>query len=273
MRWMLTMLMMALPALACAQEAPALATEQAKLSYAMGMDLGSQLKTQAVTIDPAVFARGLKDALAGGKTQLTVDEAKAVISELQKTMAVKQAAVVKAAGEKNKTDGDAFLAANKGKPGVVTLPSGLQYKILTAGTGKKPTASDTVVCQYRGTLIDGKEFDSSYSRNQPATFPVNGVIKGWTEVLQLMAVGIEVAGLHPGQPRVRRPRCGRRDRPECDAHLRDRAGLDQVGPAPSARRERGVARDAASRRWLARPGRVSRGARAGESSARRVRSP
>ena len=92
-------------------------------------------------------------------------------------------------GETNKKDGDAFLAANKTKPGVVTLPSGLQYKILTTGTGPKPTATDSVVCNYRGTLIDGTEFDSSYKRGQPATFPVNGVIKGWTEALQLMPVG------------------------------------------------------------------------------------
>jgi FKBP-type peptidyl-prolyl cis-trans isomerase len=94
-----------------------------------------------------------------------------------------------AAGEANKKDGDAFLAANKGKEGVVTLPSGLQYKILTAGKGPKPTADDSVVCNYRGTLINGTEFDSSYKRGEPATFPVGGVIKGWTEALQLMPVG------------------------------------------------------------------------------------
>ena len=93
------------------------------------------------------------------------------------------------AGDANKKEGEAFLAANKGKDGVVTLPSGLQYKILTAGTGPKPTASDSVVCNYRGTLINGTEFDSSYKRGQPATFPVTGVIKGWTEALQLMPVG------------------------------------------------------------------------------------
>ena len=92
-------------------------------------------------------------------------------------------------GEANQKEGDAFLAANKSKPGVVTLPSGLQYKILTAGAGPKPTAADSVVCNYRGTLINGTEFDSSYKRGQPATFPVSGVIKGWTEALQLMPVG------------------------------------------------------------------------------------
>ncbi len=189
MRWILTMVMIALPVMASAQDAPALKTEKDKLSYAMGMDLGGQLKANAVDIDPALFTEGLRAALAGGKTLLTDAEAKAAISKLQMAMVSKQAAVAKAAGDKNKAEGDAFLAANKAKPGVVTLPSGLQYKILTAGTGKKPTAADTVVCQYRGTTLDGKEFDSSYKSGQPATFPLTKVIKGWTEVLQLMPVG------------------------------------------------------------------------------------
>jgi FKBP-type peptidyl-prolyl cis-trans isomerase FklB len=186
---MLTFVMMLLPAFAAAQEAPALKTEKEKLSYAMGMDLGNQLKTRSVEIDPAIFGRGLADALSGGKTLLTAEEAKTIITELQKAMMARQAEAAKAAGEKNKAEGDAFLAANKAKEGVVALPSGVQYTILTAGTGKMPTAEDTVICQYRGTLIDGKEFDSSYKRGQPATFPVKGVIKGWTEVLQLMPVG------------------------------------------------------------------------------------
>jgi FKBP-type peptidyl-prolyl cis-trans isomerase FklB len=186
---MLTFVMMLLPAFAAAQEAPALKTEKEKLSYAMGMDLGSQLKTRSVEIDPAIFGRGLADALAGSKTLLTAEEAKAIITELQKAMMAKQAEAAKVAGEKNKAEGDAFLAANKAKEGVVALTSGVQYKVLTAGTGKMPTIDDTVVCQYRGTLIDGKEFDSSYTRGQPITFAVKGVIKGWTEVLQLMPVG------------------------------------------------------------------------------------
>ena len=190
MRWMLTFIMTALPALASAQETPALATEKDRLSYAMGMDLGAQLKTRSVEIDPAVFGRGLADALAGGKTLLTEEEAKAVITELQKAMMVKLAAAAKAAAEKNKAEGEAFLAANKAKEGVVTLPSGLQYKILKVGDGRKPTEADTVECQYRGTLVDGTEFDSSYKRGQPATFKVKGgVIPGWTEALLLMPAG------------------------------------------------------------------------------------
>jgi len=189
MRWILTLAVLLTPVLANAQEAPALKTDKEKLSYAMGMDLGGQLKAQAVEIDPNLFAEGLKTVLAGGKTLMTDAEAKAAISQLQLARVAKQTAALQAAGAKNKSEGDAFLAANKSKEGFVTLPSGIQYKILTAGTGKQPTIDDTVVCQYRGTLIDGKEFDSSYKRGQPATFPVKGVIKGWTEVLQLMPVG------------------------------------------------------------------------------------
>jgi FKBP-type peptidyl-prolyl cis-trans isomerase len=136
-----------------------------------------------------VLQQGLEDAMAGGKTLLSEDEARATLTEFQADMRKKMQEKMQAAGETNKKEGAEFLAANKAKEGVVTLPSGLQYKILTAGTGPKPTASDSVVCNYRGTLIDGKEFDSSYKRGQPATFPVSGVIKGWTEALQLMPVG------------------------------------------------------------------------------------
>ena len=189
MRCMLTLLMLALPPLAGAQEAPALTTEKDRLSYAMGMDLGNQLKTRSVEIEPAVFARGLKDALSSGKTLLTEEEAKAVITELQKAMIVKQAEAARLAAEKNKQEGAAFLAANGTKEGVVTLPSGLQYKILTTGAGRQPTLEDTVVCQYRLSLVGGKEVDSSHKRGQPFTIPVKSAIKGWTEVLQLMPVG------------------------------------------------------------------------------------
>ena len=189
MRWILTAAIMLLPAFAAAQEAPALKTDKEKLSYAMGMDLGGQLKAQGVEIDPNLFAEGLKTVLAGGKTLMTDAEAKAAISQLQMARVAQQTAALQASGAKNKSEGDAFLAANKAKDGVVTLPSGVQYKVLSAGTGPKPTLEQTVVCQYRGTLIDGKEFDSSYKRGQPATFPVKGVIKGWAEVLQLMPVG------------------------------------------------------------------------------------
>jgi FKBP-type peptidyl-prolyl cis-trans isomerase len=166
-----------------------LKTQKDKLSYALGMNLGTNLHKETVEVDPAIVLRGLKDALVAAKTLLTEDEARAALTQLQTEVRSKQQEKMKVAGEMNKKEGVEFLAANKSKEGIVILPSGLQYKILTAGTGPKPTASDSVVCNYRGTLISGAEFDSSYKRGQPATFPVNGVIKGWTEALQLMPVG------------------------------------------------------------------------------------
>lgn len=177
------------PPVARTQPAPPLTTQKDKFSYALGMNLGTSLHRQSVPVDPNILLRGLKDALAGGKTALTEDQAKAALTEVQNEMRQKQQAEMQQQGEANKKEGEVFLAANKGKEGIVTLPSGLQYKILTAGTGPKPTSADTVVCNYRGTLINGTEFDSSYKRGQPATFPVSGVIKGWTEALPMMPVG------------------------------------------------------------------------------------
>ncbi|MBZ5663297.1 MAG: FKBP-type peptidyl-prolyl cis-trans isomerase [Acidobacteriia bacterium] len=173
--------------------APALTTRTQKFSYALGMNigtgLGGTLKKQSVEVDWNLVSQGLKDSTGTGKTRLTQEEAQAVLTEVQNEVRKQQQEKVQQAGAANKTDGEAFLAANKSKEGVVTLPSGLQYKILTAGTGPKPTASDSVVCNYRGTLTNGTEFDSSYKRGQPATFGVGQVIKGWTEALQLMPVG------------------------------------------------------------------------------------
>jgi|CZLA01.1.fsa_nt_gi FKBP-type peptidyl-prolyl cis-trans isomerase FklB len=166
--------------------APALTTRKQKFSYALGMDIGSglgaNLKKQSVEVDPNLVSQGLKDSMSGAKTRLTEEEKKAVLTEMQND-------ITKEIADKNKTESEAFLTANKAKDGVVTLPSGLQYKILTAGAGPKPTASDSVVCNYRGTLANGTEFDSSYKRGQPATFGVGQVIKGWTEALQLMPTG------------------------------------------------------------------------------------
>jgi FKBP-type peptidyl-prolyl cis-trans isomerase FklB len=168
---------------------PPLTTQKDKFSYALGMNLGTNLHKQSVPVDPNILARGLKDALAGGKTELTEDQARAALMEVQNDLRKKQQEQMQQAGEANKKEGEAFLAANKSKDGVVTLPSGLQFKILTQGTGPKPAASDSVVCNYRGTLLNGTEFDSSYKRGEPMTFAVGGVIKGWTEALQLMPVG------------------------------------------------------------------------------------
>jgi FKBP-type peptidyl-prolyl cis-trans isomerase FklB len=164
-------------------------TQQQKVSYAIGMNLGRQFKAQSVDINVEMLVQGLRDAMSGGNTAMTDDEARAVMNAFGEELRSKQAANMAQQGEKNAKEGEAFLAANKTKEGVVTLPSGLQYKVLKEGTGPKPALTDTVVCHYRGTLIDGTEFDSSYKRNEPAKFPVNGVIKGWTEALQLMPVG------------------------------------------------------------------------------------
>jgi FKBP-type peptidyl-prolyl cis-trans isomerase len=176
-----------------AAAAPALTTRKDKFSYALGMNIGSGyklgLEKQSVEFDASLIAQGVKDALSGAKTRMTEDEAKAVLTEVQTEINKQRQEKMKEAAAKNKTEGEAFLAANKSKEGVVTLPSGLQYKILTAGIGPKPTASDQVVCNYRGTLINGTEFDSSYKSGKPATFGVSQVIKGWTEALQLMPVG------------------------------------------------------------------------------------
>jgi FKBP-type peptidyl-prolyl cis-trans isomerase len=166
-----------------------LKTQKEKFSYALGMNIGNGMHRQGVEIDPNILARGIKDALAGRKSLLTDEEARTVVMQVQNEVRQKQQEKAQAAGATNKKEGDEFLTANKTKPGVVTLPSGLQYKVLTQGTGPKPAATDSVVCNYRGTLINGKEFDSSYKGGKPLTFPVDGVIKGWTEALQLMPVG------------------------------------------------------------------------------------
>lgn len=160
-----------------------------KVSYAIGLDVGNAMKKQSIDIDTDIFVKGFKDALSGGKKLMTDDEIRETMTAFSREMADKQKETMNKLAEKNKQEGDAFLAENKKKDGVKTLPSGLQYKVVTEGTGKTPKAGDTVTVNYRGTLIDGTEFDSSFKRGQPATFPVNGVIKGWTEALQLMKEG------------------------------------------------------------------------------------
>ncbi len=179
------------PATTRSASALALKTQKEKESYALGLKVGSDLKRQGVSeaVDPAIAARGFKDAMAGSKPALTEDEESAALMQLQTEVMGKRQAKAQQEGAAARKEGYAFLAANKAKEGVVTLPSGLEYKILTEGTGPKPTQNDTVTCNYRGTLLNGTEFDSSYKRGHPETFPVSGVIKGWTEALQLMPVG------------------------------------------------------------------------------------
>ena len=177
-----------------------LKTQKDKFSYALGMNVGAglhgQLQKQELDVDPAILIRAFRDAFTSGKTLLTEDQAKTILTaaqadyrkKAQENQAALQAKTTEEAAVNKKT-GDAFLAENKTKDGVITLPSGMQYKILQEGGGPKPASTDTVVCNYKGTLLDGTEFDSSYKRGQPVTFPVTGVIKGWTEALQMMPVG------------------------------------------------------------------------------------
>ena len=182
-----------------AQDAPTLKDQKEKISYIIGMDIGTNFKRQSIDIDPDILGRGIRDGLSGAKPLLSEQEAKEVLAVFEKVMVAKQEEVRKALGEKNKKEGEAFLAENKVKQGVTTTPSGLQYKVIKPGTGKKPKASDTVTVNYRGTLIGGTEFDSSYRRGKPATFPVNGVIPGWTEALQLMEEGAKMELVIPSR--------------------------------------------------------------------------
>ena len=166
-----------------------LKTLQDSVSYSIGMDIGKNLKGQMIDVNPDALAQALKDLNGDGKPMLTDAQARSAMMAFQTQMMATHAEKMKAAGEKNKKDGEVFLAENKKKEGVVTLPSGLQYKVLTIGNGKKPRATDKVTLNYRGVLIDGTEFDNSYKRGEPAVFPVNGIIKGLSEALQLMPVG------------------------------------------------------------------------------------
>ncbi len=170
-----------------ADEGP-LKTTKDKVSYTLGMNLGKQLKQSDVEIDLSLYTQGVKDALAG-KPLVTEEQAREIMTAFQQEIQTKRTEKQKVEGEANKKAGEAFLAENKKKEGVTTTASGLQYKIETKGTGKLAGSNDTVSCHYRGTLIDGTEFDSSYKRGEPAKFPVLGVIKGWTEALQMMPVG------------------------------------------------------------------------------------
>ncbi len=181
---------------ASAAEAPVPKTEQEKASYAIGVELGKGVRLQRVDVDADLVVKGLKDALSGGPFLLDDDQLRKGLATYKSEVRLKQietrqklAGAARTAPEDNRKAGDTFLAANREKEGVVTLPSGLQYKILKAGDGRKPLETDTIECQYRGTLIDGTEFDSSYRTGMPATFRVAAVIPGWKQALLLMPVG------------------------------------------------------------------------------------
>ncbi len=172
-----------------AQESTQLKDEKDKVSYSIGLDIGSTFKKQNMDISLDALNAGLKDAVSGKKPLLNEEQVKETMTAYSKVMMEKQAAAAKEAAAKNGAEGEKFLSENKSKEGVKTTSSGLQYKVLKEGSGPTPKETDTVVTHYRGTLIDGKEFDSSLARNEPATFPVNRVIKGWTEALQMMKEG------------------------------------------------------------------------------------
>jgi FKBP-type peptidyl-prolyl cis-trans isomerase FklB len=167
-----------------------LQSKQDSLSYSIGVNVGKSLKRDSIGISPEAFLRGVMDARSDSSQWLMPEkEVQQTIMSFQAEMRAKQVEASKALGEKNLKEGEAFLAQNAKKPGVVTTASGLQYRVITPGKGKMPKANATVTTNYRGRLLDGTEFDSSYKRGQPATFPLNGVIKGWTEALQMMKVG------------------------------------------------------------------------------------
>lgn len=162
-----------------------------KISYIIGRDMAANFQKQGLEVDPELFLQGFKEALAGQKSSLSQDDVQSAMMELQQLMASRQntGAGSSRQGEINQQEGEAFLAENKKQTGVVTLPSGLQYQVLNQGSGKSPSKTDSVTTHYHGTLLDGTVFDSSYERGEPATFPVNGVIAGWTEALQKMKEG------------------------------------------------------------------------------------
>lgn len=166
-----------------------LKSQKDKMSYIIGVDLGKNFQKQEIEIDADILAQGIKDGISGGKLLLTEQEVRETVAGFQTDMGAKQMELAKKRGEQNKKEGEAFLAANQKKEGVKTLPSGLQYKVMKAGSGNSPKLADEVTVHYRGTLIDGTEFDSSYRRGKPEALPVSGVIPAWTEALQLMKVG------------------------------------------------------------------------------------
>ena len=192
-QFMKTSPLIAAASIALASLAPAAQTElkdqKDKVSYSIGLDIGTTLKRQLIDVNAELLNKGIQDGLSGNKALLTDEQMKETMATFQKDMMAKQAAAKKETGEKNAAEGKKYLAENKAKEGVKTTASGLQYKVLKDGTGPSPKATDTVKVNYRGTTIDGTEFDSSYKRGEPATFPVNRVIKGWTEALQLMKAG------------------------------------------------------------------------------------
>ena len=179
---------LALPLAGC-NKTSSMKSDDQKISYGIGLDIGRSMKQRGIDIDPNAVASGIKDGQSGAKPKFSIEEIQQVMMAKQQQIVAEREKEGAVAATKNQADGQKFLADNKAKAGVKTTASGLQYEVVTEGKGKKPTPTSTVTVNYKGTLTDGTEFDSSYKRNEPATFPVNGVIKGWTEGLQLMSEG------------------------------------------------------------------------------------
>jgi FKBP-type peptidyl-prolyl cis-trans isomerase FklB len=189
-RWVAVVGIVLLAAQASAGETPALKTQKERTSYGIGVDSARNFQRLGLDLDLEVLIRAMRDVYGGGKLLMSEEDLRAVKSAYRDELRAKQAEAGKRTAEENKKAGAAFLAENRGKEGVVTLPSGLQYRILTAGDGRKPTDADSVECHYRGTLLDGTEFDSSYGKERPAKFTLRrGIIDGWREALKLMPAG------------------------------------------------------------------------------------
>ena len=172
-----------------AGEKTEISTENDRVSYSIGHQIGGDFKRQGVQLNPDLLVRGIQDAMKGSKPLMTEQEMRKTLLDLKKKIVTAQREEMKMAAEKNLAEGKKFLEANAKKEGVKTLPSGLQYRVIKEGAGTSPKKTDTVTVNYKGTLIDGTEFDSSYRRGKPAIFRVDGVIAGWTEGLQLMKPG------------------------------------------------------------------------------------
>ena len=206
----------------------AITTDAQRMGYSLGASMGRQFRNDKLQVDADALAKGVREGFTADKLALTDEEVAAGMQQLQKTHTERMQAEQKAAADKNLAEGEAFLKENATKEGVVTTESGLQYKIVTAGEGPKPSAEDVVKVHYRGTLIDGTEFDSSYKRGEPVTFPVGGVIPGWVEALQLMPVGSKWELYIPSGPGLRPRRRRRPDRTELDAEVRSGTPVDRA---------------------------------------------
>ncbi len=189
LKWMMILAVLCPVSLVGAQETQVLKTEQDKVNYGIGVGMAKNLQRQGVEVDVDLVVRGLRDALSGKKLLMSDEELQTTMTKFETDFRQKQGQAAKAALEKNKKAGDVFLAENKKKPGVITLPSGLQYSVLKQGSGKIPKDTDTVECLSRGTLVDGTEFDATYRSGKPISLAVKDVIPGWKEALTLMPVG------------------------------------------------------------------------------------